>query len=145
METSTLGSEFIALCHARDVIFAPRYKLRMFGPPLEGPAQVYCDNQGVVKNNSIPESILSKKHNAINYHAVHGAAASGVCKCIRKIRQPIWQICSQRYCHLIVIANCWVRFYTIFDLGGSMPKVSNQPLVLVPPAQLWRGRQSRFM
>ena len=63
---------------ARDMIIAMRYKLRMFGVPLDGPAQVYCDNQGVVKNTSIPESVLSKKHNAINYHAVREAAAAGV-------------------------------------------------------------------
>ena len=78
VETSTFGSEFVALRNARDVIIALRYKLRMFGVPLEGPAQVYCDNQGVVKNTSIPESVLSKKHNAINYHAVREAAAAGV-------------------------------------------------------------------
>ena len=78
VETSTFGSEFVALRHAKDVIVALRYKLRMFGVPLEGPAQVYCDNQGVVKNTSIPESVLSKKHNAINYHAVREAAAAGV-------------------------------------------------------------------
>jgi hypothetical protein len=78
IETSTFGSEFVALRHAKDVIVALRYKLRMFGVPLEGPAQVYCDNQGVVKNTSIPESVLSKKHNAINYHAVREAAAAGV-------------------------------------------------------------------
>lgn len=68
----------MALRTARDVIIALRYKLRMFGVPLDGPAQVYCDNQGVVKNSSIPESVLGKKHNAINYHAVREAAAAGV-------------------------------------------------------------------
>ena len=78
VETSTFGSEFVALRTAWDVIIALRYKLRMFGVPLDGPAQVYCDNQGVVKNTSIPESILSKKHSAINYHAVREAAAAGV-------------------------------------------------------------------
>ena len=78
VESSTFGSEFVALRNAKDVIVALRYKLRMFGIPLEGPAQVYCDNQGVVKNTSIPESVLSKKHNAINYHAVREAAAAGV-------------------------------------------------------------------
>ena len=41
------------------MIISMHYKLRMFGIPLEGPAQVYCDNQGVVKNTSIPESVLS--------------------------------------------------------------------------------------
>jgi hypothetical protein len=31
-----------------------------------------------VKNASIPESTLAKKHNAINYHAVREAAAAGI-------------------------------------------------------------------
>jgi hypothetical protein len=78
VETSTFGSEFVAMRTARDMVIAMRYKLRMFGVPLDGPAQVYCDNQGVVKNTRIPESVLSKKHNAINYHAVCEAAAAGV-------------------------------------------------------------------
>jgi hypothetical protein len=50
----------------------------MFSVPLEGPAKVFCDNQGVVENTSIPESVLSKKHNAISYHAVWEAAAAGI-------------------------------------------------------------------
>ena len=87
VETSTFGSEFVAMRNARDVIIALRYKLRMFGVPLDGPAQVYCDNQGVVKNTSIPESVLSKKHNAINYHAVREAAAAGVLQVIKEDTQ----------------------------------------------------------
>ena len=57
---------------------ALRYKLRMFGVPVDGPADVYCNNAGVVKNASVPESMLSKKHNAINYHAVREAVAAGI-------------------------------------------------------------------
>ena len=57
---------------------ALRYKLQMFGVPIEGPANVFCDNRGVVKNASIPESTLMKKHNAINYHAVGEAVAAGI-------------------------------------------------------------------
>lgn len=56
VETSPFGSVFVALRTARDMIIALRYKLRMFGMPLEGPAQVFCDNQSVVKNTSVPES-----------------------------------------------------------------------------------------
>ena len=50
----------------------------MFGIPIDGPANVFCDNRGVVRNASIPESTLMKKHNAINYHAVQEAAAAGI-------------------------------------------------------------------
>ena len=42
-----------------------RYKLRIFGVILEVPAYFFCDHCGVVKNMSIPESVLQKKHNAI--------------------------------------------------------------------------------
>ena len=42
------------------------------------PANVFCGNQGVVRNASIPELTLMKKHNAINYHAVQEAAAAGI-------------------------------------------------------------------
>lgn len=78
VESSTFGSELVAMRAARDMIVGLRYKLRMFGVPVHGPANVYCDNQGVVKNTSLPESTLSKKHNSINYHVVREAAAAGI-------------------------------------------------------------------
>lgn len=78
VESSSFGSEFVALQIAKEMIVALRYKLRMFGVPIRGPAAVLCDNQGVVKNASVPESALSKRHNAINYHVVREAAAAGI-------------------------------------------------------------------
>ena len=78
VETSTFGSELVAMRIAKEMIVGLRHKLRMFGVPIDGPANVYCDNQGVVKNTSLPESTLSKKHNAINYHAVREACAAGI-------------------------------------------------------------------
>jgi Reverse transcriptase (RNA-dependent DNA polymerase) len=78
VEAATFGSEFVALRICKELIVALRYKLRMFGIPVDGPANVFCDNRGVVKNASIPESVLMKKHNSINYHAVREAAAAGI-------------------------------------------------------------------
>jgi len=78
VETSTFGSEFVSLCIVTEQIKALRYKLRMFGIPIDGPANVFCDNEGVVKNTSIPESTLTKRHNAINFHAVREAAAASI-------------------------------------------------------------------
>jgi len=80
VEAATFGSEFVALRICKELIVALRYKLRMFGVPIDGdsPANVFCDNRGVVKNASVPESTLMKKHNAINYHAVREAAAAGI-------------------------------------------------------------------
>jgi len=78
VESSTFGSEFVALCIATDLIVALRYKLRMFGIPLLGPASILCDNQGIVNNTSVPESMLSKKHNQICYHHVREAVAANI-------------------------------------------------------------------
>jgi hypothetical protein len=78
VESSTFGSELVALCIARDLIASLRIKLQLFGVPITGPANVLCDNQGVVKNTSIPESTLTKKHNTINYHIIRESAAMGM-------------------------------------------------------------------
>jgi hypothetical protein len=78
VESSSFDSEFIALRIAKEMIVALRYKLRMFGVPVHRPANVFCDNNWVVKNTSIPQSMLQKKHNAINYHAICEAVAAGI-------------------------------------------------------------------
>jgi hypothetical protein len=78
VEASTFGSELVALRITRDLIVELRIKLMSIGCPLLGPTNVYCDNQGVVKNTSVPESTLNKKHNSINYHVVREAVASGI-------------------------------------------------------------------
>jgi len=44
------------------MIEALRYKLRMFGVPTDGAANVYCDNEVVYKNTSTPESVVKKNH-----------------------------------------------------------------------------------
>jgi hypothetical protein len=55
-----------------------RYKLRMMGIPLDGPANVFCDNEAVVTNTTSPESRLKRKHVAICYHRVREAHAMGM-------------------------------------------------------------------
>ena len=77
VETSTFGSEFVAMRIAVELIEALRYKLRMFGVPIEGPTNVFCDNEAVTKNSIYPESTLAKKHNAIAYHRTREAVAAG--------------------------------------------------------------------
>jgi hypothetical protein len=55
-----------------------RYKLRMMGVQVDGPTNVFCDNELVVKNSTKPESTLKKKNNAIAYHRVREAQAAGI-------------------------------------------------------------------
>ena len=80
VETSTFGSEFTALKNAVELVTALRYKLRMFGVPIEGPADMFCDNEAVYKNASTPDSVLRKKHHSIAYHKCREAVASDICR-----------------------------------------------------------------
>jgi hypothetical protein len=77
VESSTFGSEFIAMKTAIEQIEALRYKLCMMGIPIEGPANVFCDNEAVFKNSAFPESTVKKKHNSIAYHRTREAQAAG--------------------------------------------------------------------
>ena len=78
VESSTFGAEFCAMRNATDLIESLQYKLRMFGVPIDGPANVYCDNEAVYKNTVLPESTLKKKHHSIAYHRCRQAVAAGV-------------------------------------------------------------------
>ena len=78
VQGSTFGSEFCALKHAIESVEAFRYKMRMFGIPVDGPSNIYCDNEAVYKNVSIPNSVLSKKHHSIAYHYCRQAVAAGI-------------------------------------------------------------------
>lgn len=84
VEASTFGSEFVAKRLAKEMIVAFRYKLRMFGIPIDGPTLIFGDNEGVVKNTSIPESVLHKKHLSIAYHSVREAAAAGIVRVVKE-------------------------------------------------------------
>jgi hypothetical protein len=48
IETSMFGSEFTALQIAVELLESLRYKLWMFGIPLEGPVNTFCDNSSVI-------------------------------------------------------------------------------------------------
>ena len=87
VESSTYGSEMVSMRISRDYIVEMRIKLKMFRCPIAGPANVYCDNKGVVSNTSIPESTLSKKHNSINYHVIREAVAAKIMRVAKENTQ----------------------------------------------------------
>ena len=52
-----------------------RYKLWMMGIPCEDPTFIFGDNQSVLANTTIPNSMLKKKSQSIAYHFVREGAA----------------------------------------------------------------------
>ena len=75
MESSSFGSEFIAMKQLCEYLRGMRYKLRMMGIPVEGPVFIQGDNQSVLASTTIPESTLKKKSQSIAYHLVREGSA----------------------------------------------------------------------
>ena len=125
VETSTFGSELVAMRIAKELIVGLRYKLRMFGVPINGPANVYCDNQGVVKNTSLPNSTLSKKHNAINYHTVREAVAAGIMRVTKEptetnLADLLTKVLSKQRRNLLLSNIVWSsHFQEEWDITGG--------------------------
>ncbi len=80
VESSTFGSEMVALKTAVEMIQGLRFKLRSFGVPIQGPADVFCDNEAVTNAAKKPEVTLSKKHNSVAWHIVRQASAMKMCQ-----------------------------------------------------------------
>jgi hypothetical protein len=66
VESSSFGSEFIAMKQCCEYLRGLRYRLRMMGIPCERHAYVHGGNQSVLANTLIPDSTLKKKKS--KYH-----------------------------------------------------------------------------
>ena len=84
VETSTFGSKFTALKIAVELGIAFRYKMGMFGVPLEVPTDMFCENEAVFKNTSTTDSVLRKKHHSIAYHKCREAISALFCRISRE-------------------------------------------------------------
>ena len=80
VEASTFSSEFIAMKACIEAIQHLRFKLRMFGVPMDkGHAtNIFCDNESVVNNSTKLESEFNKKHTSIAYHYTRWNCAAGI-------------------------------------------------------------------
>ena len=79
VETSTYGSEMVAMRLAVEMIKALKYKLWMFGIEImEYNTNLFGDNNAVIINTSVPESTLKKNHHSINYIYVRESIAAGI-------------------------------------------------------------------
>jgi hypothetical protein len=68
VETSAYGSELVASRIATELIVEVSYMLWSLGVALVAQALMLGDNMSVVFNNTVPSSVLNKKHNVIEYH-----------------------------------------------------------------------------
>ena len=74
----------------------------MFGIPIDGPANVYCDNEAVYKNTVIPKSTLKKKHHSIAYHRCREAVDA---KTIRVAKQGTTKNLADLFTKVLISAR----------------------------------------
>ena len=75
IETSSFGSEFMAMKQGAEHVRGLRCELRMMGIPVDQPTYIYADNKSVLVNSSDPESVLKKKSNSVAYNFVREGCA----------------------------------------------------------------------
>ena len=73
VEYSSFGYKFVASRIAMELLISLRYKLRLYGVPVDGPINFFSDNHFMTKNVTLTQSVMNNSHNAIFYHRVHGA------------------------------------------------------------------------
>ena len=74
-ETSTFGSEFVAMKQCCEYLRGLWYKLRMMGIPVTNPAFIFGDNRSALWNTTVPDSTLKKKSSSVAYHFVREGVA----------------------------------------------------------------------
>ena len=77
IESSSFGVEFIVMKQCCEYLRGLRYKLCMMGKLCNQPSHIYGDNQSVLANMMMPDSMLKKKSQSIVYHFVHKGSARG--------------------------------------------------------------------
>jgi hypothetical protein len=61
----------------------------MMGIHLDGPANIFCDNEDVVRNSTMPESTLKRKH--VDKHLFHMSAEQRITQSLDRKQQ--WMEC----------------------------------------------------
>ncbi len=75
LQTSTFGSEFVAMKQATEYVRGLPYKLRMMGIKVDEQTFVFGNNQSVLCNTTASASKLKKNSNAIAYHFIREGVA----------------------------------------------------------------------
>jgi hypothetical protein len=78
IETFTYGSELVAARIVTELVVKVHFMLRSLDVALEVPTLMLGDIISLVRNTSVPSSVLMKKHNAITYRPVGEAIATKV-------------------------------------------------------------------
>ena len=102
VEASTLGAELCAMKSGLEMVEALSYKLQMFGVPIDGSVNVFCDNEAVYKNTTTLDSVLNKKQLSIDYHRCREAVSA---KTIRLFKQVTEKNLSDMFTNIMTASR----------------------------------------
>jgi hypothetical protein len=77
VKAATYGSEYISTRTCVDQIVDLRTTLRYLGVPIRDVSYMFGDNKSIINSSTQPHSKLHKRHNALSFHCVCEAIASG--------------------------------------------------------------------
>jgi hypothetical protein len=77
VETATYGAEFVSARTCIEQLVDLRNTLRYLGVPLREKSYIFGDNESVVNSSIQPHAKLHKRHNALSFHRVREAMATG--------------------------------------------------------------------
>ena len=80
VESSTYGSELVALRIAVEGLLEIRYKLRMMGINFDETSTILCNNMSVVVNMQFPSTSIKKKHNSVAFHRVREVISCAIAR-----------------------------------------------------------------
>jgi hypothetical protein len=129
VETATYESEFVVAKTATEQIINLRYTLRMLGVPLDGKSWMFGDNESVVKSSTIPQSNLMKRLNALAYHRVREAIATGI---IEFLHIPGVQNPADVLIKFLPYTTMWpliepILFWKVPQKGNTCARTSTSP------------------
>jgi hypothetical protein len=96
----------------------------MMGIPLEGPANVFCDNMAVVINASVPTSTLKKKNVSIAYNMVRESCVMGMIRIAHERTETNLADCLTKCLPAARVIDLITRYRTS-HASGWRPSVSS--------------------
>lgn len=123
VETATYGSEFVAAHTCVEQTMDLRTTFRYLGVPVCGKSYMFGDNKSVVGSSKKVHAKLHKRHNALSFHRVREAIASGMIAFyhVTGIRNPA-DILSKHWAY----ADVWKTMQPLMFWKGDTANMDGQ-------------------
>lgn len=114
----TFAFKFIALKTATELVKELCYNVCMMGILLENAANIFCGNYFIIRNSTVSELTLKKKHVLIYHHLVQEACAARISWVAKVSAKQTSLIYLLNYCQALPCINLLLNF--IFNIARPL-------------------------